>query len=591
VPSLATDLDQLPPGAAPARPSRRARFVALLGRVRTRLLTLPEGGELTPYEKPPLPDPQWLGPLRRHVVLVLSALSGLAGGLLIVVTAPVWRLAAPSWRLTLPGVPHPGSPAFNTTTFVIGLLLMGLGWMGLIGRASRQRGSERRRLALVAVVFGIWMVPFLLGPPLLSNDAYSYVAQGELASRGIDPSAHGPVYLMNGQLMYGADAIWRNSPAPYGPVWIQLSKAVVEVSGHEGAPAVWGFRGLAVVGVAMTAAGVALIARSYRLSPAVALAIGLANPLVLLHLVGGAHNDAFMVGLLALGLAAFRYDRRYLAVVLVALATAVKLPAALALLLIGWNWRPVADVRQRITTTAATFGAGAGVVGMLTVIAGMGPGWLFALEGTNKITSTYSVTTKLGFVFHDLLDVVGLSVDETVVVSVFRLAGLAVAGAIVVLLMIHSPRIGLVRAVGLGTLAVILLGPVVWPWYTPAGFALLAAVGLGRYRPAYLVIAFAVTFTVFPTSVEPVVRVGRLEHLAVLGMVLLVLGLAGGAQWFGRRAHERRRRKLGLDLHDELDRSMGGEPRDESVSPHVAAPADRTPLPTPPSPPGVPAAG
>jgi hypothetical protein len=557
--SLSPTAPEQPTRESPVLASRQPGFWA---RQRVRLLTQPVGEELRPYDRPPLPDPQWLGPVRRHLVLVMSALLGLAGGLLIVASAPVWPWAEPSWRLTVPGIPHPGTGTFSSVSFVVGLILMGLGWMGLIGRASRQRGSERRRLSLVVAVFALWSVPFLLGPPLLSNDVYSYVAQGELASRGLDPSSHGPVYLMKGPHVTAADPIWRNSPAPYGPVWIQASKAVVEASGHQGAPAVWGFRGVAVAGVVMTAIGVALIARSYRLSPAVAVAIGLANPLVLLHMIGGAHNDAFMVGLLSLGLAAFRYDKRYLAVVLVALATAVKLPAALAFVFIGWNWRPAgALIRQRAVSAGAALAAGGGLVAALTWLAGMGPGWLFALEGTNKITSTYSVTTKMGFVARDLVGLLGVDVSETLAVSAFRLLGLAVAGVIVMLLLIHSPRIGMVRAMALGMLVVIMLGPVVWPWYTPAGFALLAAVGLGRFRPTYLVIAFAVTFTVFPTSVEPVVRLSSsVEHVAVLAIVMVVLALAGGAQRSADWAHERRRQKLGLDLHDELDEIAGHEP-------------------------------
>lgn len=550
-----THLDERPRGATPEAPSWRARA--------RRLLTPAPGPELAPSERPPLPDPVWLGKIRRHVVLALSALAGLIGGGLIVVTAPVFYLAAPSWRLTIPGVPHPGTPAFSTTTFVIGLVLMGLGWMGLIGRASRQLGSERRRLTIVLAVFGLWMVPFLLGPPLLSNDVYSYVAQGELASRGIDPSSHGPVYLKVGPSMQAADSIWRNSPAPYGPVWIELSEAIVEVTGHDAAASVWGFRAVAVIGVAMAAVGAALLARSYGLSPAVALAMGLANPLVLLHLVGGAHNDAFMVGLLLLALAAFRHDRKHLAVVLVALATAVKLPAALALVFIGWNWRPaVTSLWRRASSAAACLAAGVGIVGALTVLAGMGAGWLFALEGTNKITSTYSVTTKLGFVIHDLLGFVGLQLDQTMVVNGFRLVGLGVAGLIVLALLLQSPRIGVARGVGLGLLVVILLGPVVWPWYLPASFAILAAVGLGRYRVAYLVIAFAVTLTVFPTSVKPVVRLDGYEHLGVLGLVVLTLLVAFGAQRFADWAYGRRRRKLGLDLYDELESGLedGSQP-------------------------------
>ena len=226
---------------------------------------------------------------------------------------------------------------------------MTLAWIGLIGRAERQRGRERRRLIMVCAVVALWAAPLLLAPPLLSNDAYSYAAQGELASRGIDPTAHGPVYLLDGKFMIGADPVWRNSPAPYGPVWIGLSEAVVEATGHNAADAVWGFRGLAVVGVVMAAAGIALIARSYKVSPAAAVALGIGNPLVLLHLVGGSHNDALMLGFLALGLAAFRRDKKILTVVLVALAVSVKLPAVIALVYIGWAWAGRgASLKQRL---------------------------------------------------------------------------------------------------------------------------------------------------------------------------------------------------------------------------------------------------
>ena len=168
-----------------------------------------------------------MGPVRRNIVLILAALSGFCGSLLIVATAPVWRLAPPGgWRLTLPGVPHPGtSSLFAGTTFVVGVILMTLGWMGLIGRAERQRWRERHRLIMVLAVLVLWAVPLMLAPPLLSNDAYSYAAQGELASQGIDPSSHGPAYLLGGDFMIGADPVWKISPAPYGPVWIGLSRA------------------------------------------------------------------------------------------------------------------------------------------------------------------------------------------------------------------------------------------------------------------------------------------------------------------------------------------------------------------------------
>ncbi len=73
---------------------------------------------------------------------------------------------------------------------------------------------------------------------------------------------------------------------------------------------VFGMRVVALIGILMAGVGVALIAASYRRSVAVALALGIVNPLVLLHLLGGSHNDALMLGFLALGFAAFLRERK-----------------------------------------------------------------------------------------------------------------------------------------------------------------------------------------------------------------------------------------------------------------------------------------
>jgi hypothetical protein len=508
------------------------------------------GEEVTPHEPvTPLADPYLgRGALRRNGVLAASTLAGLLGSLIIVATAPVWRLDLFSKRLTIPGIPTPGSSFFAGASFLLGVCLLTLGWVGLIGRAERQRWSERRRLVMVAAVAAIWSIPLLFGPPLLSNDAYSYVAQGELASRGIDPTSHGPVYLGSGKIMSAADPVWRNAPAPYGPVAIGLSRVVVEATGHDPAAALAGMRVLAIVGVVMAAVGVGLIARSYNVSPASAVAIGIANPLVLLHLIGGSHNDALMLGFLALGLAAVRADRRVLGIVLVAAATAVKLPAAAAFVYIGWSWPPLqAAIRRRVASAASVLAAGMAAVGVLCLIGGTGLGWVTNLRGTGTVKTTFSATTRLGFVLSDLLHGVGIPVNEETVVSLTRLAGLAVAGLVSLLILFRSPRIGLVRSVGLVMIVFIVLGPVVWPWYLPTGFALLAAAGIGRYRPSYLVGVFAVSLLVFPTTVEGVSTLSRYQHVLALGVVLLIVAACFAAQWIADWAYGRRVRRHQLD--------------------------------------------
>ena len=65
---------------------------------------------------------------------------------------------------------------------------------------------------------------------------------------------------------------------------------------------------LAVVGVALAAACLPVLARRCGVPAERALWLALASPLVGVHLVSGAHNDALMVGLLAAGLAVVAAD-------------------------------------------------------------------------------------------------------------------------------------------------------------------------------------------------------------------------------------------------------------------------------------------
>ncbi len=470
---------------------------------------------------------------RAHVLTAAYALSGLVGVLIVVTSAPVWRNAAPTWRLTMVGIPHPPDSSVTAAVlFVGGLVLMWVGWAGMVGRSERLPGTPRTRLVVAVAVLVLWCIPPLLGTPILSNDAYSYAAQGEMATRGIDPTAMGPYALHRGEFLNAVDPIWRDAAAPYGPVAIQLSAWAAAATGHVAAPTVWVMRGLAALGVAMTALGVVLIARRERVPAASALVAGVAGPLVLLHMVGGSHNDSLMMGLMVLGLAAFTAHRKILSVVLVTLAIAVKLPAAAALAFIGWNWSTDrnAPVRTRVAGTALV-GAGAGaMLLLLSAGAGIGFGWITALSSTGSITSTFSVSTKLGLVANDVAGLVGLGVSEQVWLSVFRLLGLAVAGAVCLWLLVRSPRIGVVRAVGLAMVVTMLLGPVVWPWYLPAGLALLAASGLGRWRPTYLVLIMAASTFVWPTSVDPVQSIAGVGHILGLGFLALIAVVAFVAQ-------------------------------------------------------------
>lgn len=442
----------------------------------------------------------------------------------------------PSWRLSIPGIPQPGTTSQSTTFFLIGLILLAAGWLGLIYRAGRP-GDPRRMLVIVGLVIAVWAIPVSLGPPLLSNDVYSYVAQGEMASRGIDPSSVGPVALGRGDFTTAADPVWRPAPAPYGPVAVATSRAVVELSGHNASTSVWIYRLVVLLGVAMAAVGVSLIASRNGLAPAVAVAIGIGNPIVILHLIGGIHNDALMFGLLALGLAAVQRDRRVLGVALLAAATAVKIPAVVSLVYVGWCWRgSIATVRERITTTVYVLFASIAAIVAACLVVGLSPGWITALKSTGKVNDTYSPTTKIGFSIAEILNAVGLDVDGSMLAAGVRALGLLATVVVALVMLLRSPRIGYIKATGVVLVAYVILGPVIWPWYLPAGFALLAACGLGRYRPSYLVVCIAASWFVWPTSVMSIQGFGGgYQHLRGLGVVLLVMGLAYGAQRLASR--------------------------------------------------------
>jgi len=63
------------------------------------------------------------------------------------------------------------------------------------------------------------------------------------------------------------------------------------------------FRALAAAGVTLIAVSLAVLARRVGVPVARALWLFLACPIVVVHLIGGAHNDAMMVGLLVAGYA------------------------------------------------------------------------------------------------------------------------------------------------------------------------------------------------------------------------------------------------------------------------------------------------
>jgi alpha-1,6-mannosyltransferase len=363
-----------------------------------------------------------------------------------------------------------------------------------------------------------------VAPPLFSRDVYSYAGQGEMVSHHISPYLYGPGVLGATPFSDLAGQLWSNTPSPYGPTFLSLDGLAARLADHQVLADIVLLRLLAVVGVALIVAGLPTLARAAGRDAAAVVALGAGSPLVLTTLVGGAHNDALMVGLLVCGLAVARRVGPVPGIVLCGLAAGVKAPALLGAVFIGWCWPgPAAAFWARVERTVLALGIAGLALAVLSWVSGLGWGWVDTISAESKVSTGVTPVDAVAHLVTDGAHLVGWQVGFGGVRVVFAAVGLLAAAAITAVLLWRSPRIGLVRALGLSLLAFALLGPVLWAWYATWGLVLLAPVATGRLRRAIIAI----------TVVEAVIGIsavdGMAHSLASAGVVddlLIVFGLA-----------------------------------------------------------------
>lgn len=442
----------------------------------------------------------------RAAPLGVVAATGFAGGLCVLIG--VAQSGSP-FVLKLPGAwffgtgPGPvGSGPHRDATFLAamvvyaGIALLVGSWFETVRTLRRHPGTPPRR---VAGILALWAAPVLVMPPLFSRDAYDYAAQGEMVARGINPYLHGPSALGRGPFLRFVDPLWVKAPAPYGPAWERLSQWTVQLAGHDVLASLAGLRIVALAGVALLAWGVTDLARSEGRDRSAVLALAALNPLVLLVLLGGAHNDALMLGLLVAGCALARRDHFVLGLVACGLAAEIKVPALIGAAFIGWWWAGApAGRRARARRVVGAVLVAAGIMAAVGALCGLGWGWLRGLSNPGVVVSWLDPATAAGLALARLAGLVGLGGHTAGFVQVTRAAGLGVAAVVAVGLLWRAERLGVLRALGWSLLVLAVLGPVVWPWYEAWGFVVLAVVAEGWTLRVVLALSAVACFADVP---------------------------------------------------------------------------------------------
>lgn len=347
-----------------------------------------------------------------------------------------------------------------------GVVIMLVAWLWL-GRRILD-GRPDSEFTMIATT-GLWLLPLLLSVPLFSRDAYSYLAQGALLRDGFDPYAVGPIENQN-SLLDNVSPIWTTTTAPYGPAFILVARFVTMVAGNHVIAGTVLLRLCMLPGLVLLIWAAPRVARHIGSNGAIALWICVLNPLVVIHLMGGVHNDMLMVGLMMAGIALTFFRRHVLGAVLIAVAVAVKATAVLALPFMVWVWMrhlPGRRVRAFLIASAESVACFTAVFAVLSWMAGVGLGWLTALAGSVKIINWLTIPTAVANLTSTVGGMFGATVNFYAVVEVTRLVGV---GIILVLLPLlwwrfrHNDREAL-QGIAWAMVVVVLFVPAALPWY------------------------------------------------------------------------------------------------------------------------------
>lgn len=502
---------------------------------------------------------RWLG----TIGALLIALGGLGAGALPVVGSPyeslpfgslMTRMLQSSSALVFIGV------GFMVTAWVCMAPLVGaplrlrknpLSTSAAPAPSEDPRFSHSPRVVTQSQMWRTWLgwvLPLLVTAPLFTQDIYSYLANGSIVLQGLDPYSAGPVQLLgaDNDLARSVPFIWANSPSPYGPVALGLA-AVVSWLTHDSI--IWGVvlhRVFSLVGIIAAGWAISRLATRCRVAPEAALWLGILNPLTTLHLVGGIHNESFMLGLALVGVelglravndshaARWRVWALFIASgVLISCAGMVKVTGFIGLGFVGMAAARRLVDKHGVPAVRAVLGAGlaqllllAVSIAAITIITGIDIGWIFGQGGAATIRSWLSATTSVGVGAGFLGMLLGLGDHTEAILSVTRTVGVIIAAGFM-LRMLYATFRGAIHPVGglgVSTIALVVFFPVVQPWYILWAVLPLAAWANRRFfRMAVMIYSGLMSFIVLPRGLGlPPGTVFVIYLAAVVTFVVLI---------------------------------------------------------------------
>ena len=475
------------------RPSVTCRYAALMVVTATRHHTLSSsiaslhgdeqavGSPLNAAERSALQRTRLFG----ATGTVLMGIGALGAGARPVVQDPTFGVRL----LNLPSRIQTVSLTMTTT----GAVMMALAWLMLgrfaMGKRRMSRGDLDRTLLL-------WTLPLLIAPPMYSKDVYSYLAQSQISLQGLDPYKVGPASGLGLGHVFtlSVPSLWRETPAPYGPLFLWIGRGISALTGQNIVAAVLCHRLVVLIGVGLIVWAVPRLARRCGVAEVSALWLGAANPLLIMHLVAGIHNEALMLGLMLSGAefalrgidspqlwpSTWRSWRRIgpdwepfgmllAGSILIILSSQVKLPSLLALGFVGMAlaYRSGGTVRALFLVGAGMTALSLAVMALVGWASGCGFGWIYTLGTANVVRSWMSPPTLLALGTGQVGILLGLGDHTTAVLSLTRGMGVLIIMVMVVwlLLAVFRGRLHPIGGLGVALGICVLLFPVVQPWY------------------------------------------------------------------------------------------------------------------------------